>query len=154
MGSKKLSVGGERRETEEGSCSKPVIESGRWPAGLFCSVWRELGERVILLPAQALSPHCSWMRYRGQRSCPAFPLQDSSRAGNKIKTQLLPLRLLCVRPASQKVITTSYVARGRSNLWQLWIWNMRSPPLRYSITKKRFSYRIRQDDNKGWGKVR
>lgn len=33
----------------------------------------------------------------------------------------------------------THVALERSNLWQAWMWNMRSPPLRYSMTKKRFS---------------
>ena len=75
---------------------------------------------------------------RGQMTCRRFPLQDSSRAGNKMKLPSVFL-LPHMRIACQKVIITSYVALGRSNLWQLWIWNMRSPPLRYSITKKRFS---------------
>lgn len=34
----------------------------------------------------------------------------------------------------------TYVALCTSNLWQFWMWNMRSPPFRYSITKKRFSW--------------
>lgn len=34
----------------------------------------------------------------------------------------------------------TYVALCKSNLWQLWMWNMRSPPFRYSMTKNRFSW--------------
>lgn len=34
----------------------------------------------------------------------------------------------------------TYVALCVSNLWQFWMWNMRSPPFRYSITKNRFSW--------------
>lgn len=87
-------------------------------------------------PFSGLGFTCKWFLWSGGTG--AHRWSQRRRSCKKRLTR----RVRVVRPYRHKGVSDgwTYVALCKSNLWQFWMWNMRSPPFRYSITKKRFSW--------------